>query len=311
MISNIKITNNKQNSITIDIEGVIGVLEEHQFANPETAVATYEKFKTEIAKLYQVNTKEIIVNIRSAGGDVNDAILIYEILKNLPAKITTRCYGYVASAATIIAQAASENCREIASSALYLIHNSIGNIEGNSDDITQTLNLIKTTDETIAQIYAQRAGKESNVFTELMHENGGKGRWLAPKEAVEYGLVDKVIKPNSKITNNAEIIQKLGLPPIPENEKSQSKFIGKLNQKWTDIANSIKALKQVKLKNKLKVEPERQPQISREELIAKEMNEKIRATTKTKTTPKEDPSMDEIQLASNATAYDADSKQFK
>ena len=63
-----------------------------------------------------------MVDIRSTGGDVNDALLIHDALCSLDAHITTRCYGYTASAATIIAQAASPGCREISANALYLIH---------------------------------------------------------------------------------------------------------------------------------------------------------------------------------------------
>ena len=53
---------------------------------------------------------------------MNDALLIHDALTALGAHITTRCYGYTASAATIIAQAASPGCREISANALYLIH---------------------------------------------------------------------------------------------------------------------------------------------------------------------------------------------
>ncbi len=310
MMSEIKITNNAQNKVTIDIEGVIGMNEELQFANPETAIATYEKFKNKIAKIKDIDAKEIVVNIRSAGGNVNDAILIYEALKNLNAKIITKCYGYVASAATIIAQAASENSREIASTALYLIHNSIGNIEGNSEEIKQTLNLIQITDKTIAEIYAQRANVETTVYSELMNENSGKGRWLSPKEALEYKLVDEIIKFDNNILNSAEIIDVLGLPPIPK----QNNFLKKLNQKLNEISIIITSINNKTIKNNApKTVTTTKTQIitkSREELIAIEMSSKIKNTSQTDTTPKEDPSMDEIALTANENAYGSDIKQF-
>lgn len=316
--SKIKITNNSKNPVTIDIEGVIGVLEEHQFANPETVVATYEKLKTKITKIKEIDAKEVVVNIRSAGGNVNDAILIYEALKNLPAKITTRCYGYVASAATIIAQAASENRREIASSALYLIHNSIGNIEGNCEEIKQTLNLIQITDKTIAGIYAQRANKNIDEFSSLMNENGGKGRWLSPNEALEHNLVDAVIQSENELSNSAEIVETLGLPPIPKQKNtSQSTILKRLNQKWREISQIIKFINNTKTNPSQEIkqpnnEMNKQQVIrSKEELIAMEMSEKIKHTTPTNTTPKEDPPMDEIGGSANANAYDSDSKQFK
>ena len=89
----------------IDIEGTIGVPEQWQFASPDDRVATYEKFRDAVRRIAEIDASEVVVNIRSTGGDVNDALLIHDALRQLPARVTTRCYGYTASAATIIAQA--------------------------------------------------------------------------------------------------------------------------------------------------------------------------------------------------------------
>lgn len=192
MKTEIKIRN-EASICTIDIEGVIGLAEESQFANSQHSIATYERFREELSAIEDIKEKEIIVNIRSTGGDVNDAFLIYESLSSLDAKITTRCYGYTASAATIIAQAAGEGCREIANSALYLIHMSSSAIEGNSADLAERIELMKKSDDRIATLYAARSGKEKSHFEMLMAENGGRGRWLTPEEAIEAGLADRII----------------------------------------------------------------------------------------------------------------------
>lgn len=117
MQSDIQITN-RNDTCFVDIEGVIGVPEEWQFDQPSSRVATYEKFRDSLDRLREIDAPEIVVNIRSTGGDVNDALLIYEALSSLDGHIVTRCYGYTASAATVIAQAASEGCREISAHAL-------------------------------------------------------------------------------------------------------------------------------------------------------------------------------------------------
>ena len=117
--------NNTAGVCQIDIEGTIGVPEEWQFEEPDARVATYERFRDTLRRIAEIEAPEVVVNIRSTGGDVNDALLIYEALSSLDGHIVTRCYGYTASAATVIAQAASEGCREISAHALYLIHNSI------------------------------------------------------------------------------------------------------------------------------------------------------------------------------------------
>lgn len=191
METQIKITN-EASVCTIDIEGVIGLPEKEQFADSAHSIATYERLSEEIEKIKGIEADEIVVNIRSTGGDVNDAMLIYEALVALNTKITTRCYGYTASAATIIAQSASDGCREIAASALYLVHMSSSAIEGNAEDMIERIDLLKKTDDRIASLYAMRSGREKEYFENLMAENGGRGRWLTPKEVVEAGLADKI-----------------------------------------------------------------------------------------------------------------------
>ena len=191
MQSDIQITN-RNDTCFVDIEGVIGVPEEWQFDQPSSRVATYEKFRDSLDRLREIDAPEIVVNIRSTGGDVNDALLIYEALSSLDGHIVTRCYGYTASAATVIAQAASEGCREISAHALYLIHNSICTAEGNAEELATRIDLLRKTDARLAEVYAARSGRTPEEFTLLMAENNGNGRWLSPEETVAAGLADVV-----------------------------------------------------------------------------------------------------------------------
>lgn len=185
--------NNAADSCRIDIEGTIGIPEEWQFDNPDERIATYERFRDTLRRIAEIDAPEVIVNIRSTGGDVNDALLIHDALRQLPARIVTRCYGYTASAATIIAQAASEGGREISENALYLIHNSICSTEGNAAEIASQIELLRQTDARLAALYAARSGHPAAEFETLMAENNGNGRWLSPEEAVAAGLADRVI----------------------------------------------------------------------------------------------------------------------
>ena len=194
---------------TIDIEGTIGSVEQGE------AVSTYQELKERLAQIEALETPVVVVNIRSVGGDVADALLIYEALLSLDAHITTRCYGYTASAATIIAQAANEGCREISDSALYLIHNSSCVAEGNATDLKQQAELLSKTDERIAAIYSAHSGKEVSFFRELMARNGGDGEWLTAEQALEAGLVDVIVKPNTSVVSSLveRVAQWLGLRP--------------------------------------------------------------------------------------------------
>lgn len=190
MKQTIKISQSKRLA-TIDIEGVIGPDPQNDKA------ASYQNLQRQIEAIKEIDSPMILVNIRSSGGDVADALLIYEALVSVDAHITTRCYGYTASAATIIAQAANEGCREIAQSALYLIHNSSCATEGNATELSNQVALLKQTDERIATIYASRSGKPTAHFAALMDKNNGNGVWLSPEQAVEAGLADVIITPDT------------------------------------------------------------------------------------------------------------------
>ena len=177
----------------IDIEGTIGVSEECQWESADNRVATFERLRQEVKRIAEINADEVIVNIRSTGGDVNDALLIYDALRGIDAHITTRCYGYTASAATIIAQAADEGARELSANSLYLIHSATCSIDGNSHSLASRAELLRKTDERLAELYALHSGGDAEFYASLMAENQGEGRWLTAEEAIEAGLADAII----------------------------------------------------------------------------------------------------------------------
>ena len=187
--------NNNADCCHIEIEGTIGIPEEWQFEEADHRVATYERFREEVARIAEIKAPRVIVTIRSTGGDVNDALLIHDALRQIGGHITTRCYGYTASAATIIAQAASEGARYLSANALYLIHRATCTAEGNAAQIGEQLALLESTDERLAALYAARSGAPIEQFRALMEENNGNGRWLSPQEAIEAGLADRIIDP--------------------------------------------------------------------------------------------------------------------
>lgn len=205
MEQKIKIKNSATHC-TIDIEGTIGINEAEQFGGSSSSIATYPRLREALEEIAQIEAKEVVVNIRSVGGDVGDALLIYEALAAIDAEVTTICYGYTASAATIIAQAADRGHRHIASSALYLIHRSSVALTGNAVEIEQQADLLRKTDERIAAIYASHGVGSAESYLALMDENGGQGRWLTPEEALDAGLVDAVVDVQSARTFIGNIV---------------------------------------------------------------------------------------------------------
>lgn len=289
--------NNTAEACHIDIEGTIGIPEEWQFEEPETRVATYEKFRDAVRRIGAIEAGEIVVNIRSTGGDVNDALLIHDALRQTGARITTRCYGYTASAATIIAQAASEGCREISANALYLIHTAVCATEGNAAELAGKMELLRRTDERIAGIYAARSGRPAAEFETLMGENNGSGRWLSPEEAVGAGLADTVIdaaeRPAPSLTQNIargweRLLAGIGLRPDAA-----------LSADLPADRNVLHFGEEV---------PPHKPQDRQSPLAAEELR---RQAGPTRTLPREDPGCGDAVRSANQRAYFDDARQFR
>lgn len=198
---------------TIDIEGTIGMPD---FAESDK-VATYEEFKSKIVEVKSANPRKVVVNIRSTGGDVNDALLIYDALKEV-ANVETICYGYTASAATIIAQAAAKGKRKMSANGLYLIHQASTYADGNANELDAKAELLKKTDERIAAIYAAASGRSAEEFATLMSENNGNGKWLSAEEALAAGLIDTIV--NATTINNKFNPEEQGLPALPQNHNA-------------------------------------------------------------------------------------------
>lgn len=274
----------------IEIEGTIGVPEEWQFDQPEARVATYEKFRDTVRRIAGIDAPQIVVDIRSTGGDVNDALLIHDALCSLDAHITTRCYGYTASAATIIAQAASPGCREISANALYLIHTAVCATEGNAAELSGKLDLLRQTDTRIAAVYAARSGRPAGEFEALMAENNGNGRWLSPEEAVAAGLADTV-------TDNGE--------------RTAPSLAGNIARGWERLLAGIGLNRREELpadRNVLLTAGERQELLRRSATAIRQAQQNASPTC---TKPREDPSYGDTVRTANQRAYAEDVKRFK
>lgn len=292
----------------VDIEGTIGVPEEWQFESPDDRVATYEKFRNTVARIAALEAPRVVVNIRSTGGDVNDALLIYEALASLDAEVTTRCYGYVASAATLIAQAAGEGAREISAGALYLVHAAACAAEGNAAELEAHAELLRKTDERLAALYARRSGHPQEEFTARMAENNGNGRWLSPEETVAAGLADRIIDlPEHKAAETVD---------------SERSAVRNLVQGWNRLLAALGLHEAAKAPASLPADAA--PDDDRHNILhfdgtdtapavgrpATEAVEGQRRAAATQVLPCEDPSVGEIRRSANEQAYAGDARRI-
>lgn len=140
-----------------------------------------------------VPNDHIVVELRSTGGDIYAAFTIRAALLSTHKKITTICYGYTASAATIIAQAASGGARLMSGNALYMIHECTADMKDMTvDELEHETQKLRNHNNAIADIYVRKGSFNADYYRRLMAENGGRGRWLDLNEAMEACLVDNI-----------------------------------------------------------------------------------------------------------------------
>ncbi len=350
-LGTISVINKAESSeAVIDIEGIIGIPEWWQFDNPEDRVATYDKFKSQIENIRKVSAKKVTVNIRSIGGNTDDAFLIHDTLVELNAEILTVSYGYTASAATIIHQAG--NTRKISSNSLYLIHQTSSWASGNTNDIKETISVLEKSDDRISSLYSSRSGETKEFYTEIMSRANGHGEWLSPDEALQAKLADEVVNLVSTSNIDSSFISDMKLPVIPENKiikevsnnNSNSieqmkvkvlngwKFIQNLfgwnadeekeltienlqtlNDKCTelDTQNINQANEIVNLKND-NAKKDTEIQSLKDKVSRLEGDLAKAKADPTKTDPKEDPSLiDDGKKTENQKAYEEDVQNFK
>ena len=108
---------------------------------------TYANFASDIATL----EGDITINIKSYGGDVHEALAIYDAIKSIENKVTTRVVGATASAGTIISMAG--DVRLISANSRYLIHRVMAGAMGNVDDLQEVINQLEDYDRQLISLY--------------------------------------------------------------------------------------------------------------------------------------------------------------
>lgn len=145
---------------------------------------TAKDFRDELAAISAAD--KIALHVNSPGGDVFDAIAIYNMLRDHPAEITTYVDSLAASAASFIALAGDKVV--MAKHAQMMIHDAWGIAIGNAEDMQKAAAFLETQSDVIASIYADRAGKTKAYWRGLMAAE----TWFTDQQAVDAGLATVV-----------------------------------------------------------------------------------------------------------------------
>jgi ATP-dependent Clp protease protease subunit len=133
--------------------------------------------------------KDISIYINSPGGSIYAGMAIYDTMQFIKPDVQTICCGIAMSMGSLLLTGGAAGKRFSLPNSRILIHQPSAGFEGQSSDIEIHMNEILKTRAKIDEIYAHHT-KQS---LERVHEDMERDRFFKPDEAVEYGLIDKVI----------------------------------------------------------------------------------------------------------------------
>jgi ATP-dependent Clp protease protease subunit len=133
--------------------------------------------------------KDISIYINSPGGSIYAGLAIYDTMQFIKPDIVTMCVGIAMSMGSLLLTGGAKGKRFSLPNSRILMHQPSAGFEGQATDIEIHAKEILKTRERIDQIYAQHTGKP----VEDVHRDMERDRFFKPDEAVEYGLIDRVI----------------------------------------------------------------------------------------------------------------------
>lgn len=149
-----------------------------------------EKFNKELLLLEaDSSTKPVYVYIDSPGGDVTAGYAIYDMIRFVKCPVILIGNGLIASAAALILLAVDKKRRVGLPNSEYLIHQPLSGMRGTATEIQIHAANVKKTKAKINKIIAEATGKE----LKKVEQDTDRDYWLDAEEALEYGLISKVI----------------------------------------------------------------------------------------------------------------------
>ena len=124
--------------------------------------------------------KEISFYINSPGGIVWAGLAVFDTMQYISSKIMTICIGQAASAGSLLLVSGEKGMRFALPNSRIMIHQPSGGIQGQVIKTKKRLN----------EIYSKHTGKNLNDIEKNMERD----KYFSPKEAIEFGLIDKIIE---------------------------------------------------------------------------------------------------------------------
>ena len=133
--------------------------------------------------------KEIHLYINSPGGSISAGMAIYDTMQFIKPDVSTLCIGMAASMGAFLLQAGAKDKRFVLPNSTVMIHQPLGGFRGQASDIEIHAKYILSLRERLYTLMAQHTGRT----IEEIARDSERDNFLTATEAVEYGLVDKIL----------------------------------------------------------------------------------------------------------------------
>ncbi|HIP27900.1 MAG TPA: ATP-dependent Clp endopeptidase proteolytic subunit ClpP [Sulfurovum sp.] len=133
--------------------------------------------------------KDIYFYINSPGGVITSGLSMFDTMNYIKPDIVTICMGQAASMGAFLLSAGTKGKRYALPNARIMIHQPSGGAQGQSTDIQIQANEIQRLKDSLNEIMAKNCGKKAKQ----LEKDTERDNFMSSKEAVEYGLIDKVL----------------------------------------------------------------------------------------------------------------------
>jgi len=134
--------------------------------------------------------KDIYLYINSPGGSVSAGLGIYDTMRHLKCDVSTICVGLAASMGAFLLSSGTKGKRTSLENSQIMIHQPLGGAQGQATDIEITARNILRIKDRLNNILAKNTGQA----LEKIQNDTERDNWMFPEEALEYGLIDNIIK---------------------------------------------------------------------------------------------------------------------
>ena len=138
----------------------------------------------------------VTVFINSPGGEIFSGFAIFDMLNFISCPVKTIVTGFAASMGSILSLAAEKGCRYAMPQAKIMIHQPLlMGYQGRATECEiQAREILKTRDH-LVKLYSEQTGKSHEEIKKALDRDN----WFTAEEALEYGLIDKVVHTRSEI----------------------------------------------------------------------------------------------------------------